>query len=84
MANHKNTKKAVRSSATKRLRNRYYAKSTRTLIKNLMDCKEKKEATQLLSTVYKEVDKLVKRNIYHANKGANVKSQLAKHVDTLK
>tara|TARA_B100000683_G_C12506704_1_gene559312 strand:+ start:3153 stop:3404 length:252 start_codon:yes stop_codon:yes gene_type:complete len=83
MANHKNTKKAVRSSATKRLRNRYYAKTTRNMMKNLFASKDKKEATEMLPAVHKEIDKLVKRNIYHANKGASLKSQLAKHVNTL-
>ena len=84
MANHKNTKKAVRNSETKRLRNRYYLKTTRTMIKNLMEMKDKKEATAILPKVQKEIDKAVKRNIFKANKGAHLKSSIANHVNGLK
>ena len=62
MANHNNTKKAVRNSETKRLRNRYYLKTTRNLIKNLLEMKDKKEAETMLPKVQKEIDKAVKRN----------------------
>jgi len=84
MANHNNTKKAVRSSETKRLRNRYYLKTTRTLIKNLLELKEKKEAEANLPKVQKEIDKAVKRNIFKPNKGAHLKSNITKHVNGLK
>ena len=84
MANHKNTKKAVRNSETKRVRNRYYLKSTRTLIKNILAIKKKKEAEVLLPNVQKEIDKAVKRNIFKPNKGANLKSGITKHINSLK
>ena len=84
MANHKNTKKAVRNSETKRLRNRYYLKTTRNLVKNLMEMKDKKEAEAILPKVQKEIDKAVKRNIFKPNKGSHLKSSITKHVNALK
>ena len=44
MATHKSAKKRIRSSETKRLTNRYQAKTTRTYIKRLRDTTDKKEA----------------------------------------
>jgi small subunit ribosomal protein S20 len=83
MANHKSAKKRIRNSATKRLRNRYQAKSTRTVIKNIRNSKDRKEADELLTKVYSMLDKLAKRNIIHKNKAANQKSKLTKFVAKL-
>ena len=83
MANHKSALKRIRSNATKRLRNRYQAKSTRTVIKNLRNTKEKGEATVLLKKAYSMLDKLVKKNIIHKNKAANQKSKLTRLVNSL-
>lgn len=80
MANHKSAKKRIRNSATKRLRNRYQAKSTRTVIKNIRNSKDRKEADELLKQVYSMLDKLAKRNIIHKNKAANQKSKLTRFV----
>lgn len=83
MANHKNTKKAARSSQVKRLRNKYYAKTTRNLIRDLRATTAKKDAEALLPKVTAEIDKCVKRNIFHKNKAANLKSSLTKLVSAL-
>lgn len=83
MANHKSAKKRIRNSATKRLRNRYQAKSTRTVIKNIRISSTRKEADDLLAKVYSMLDKLAKRNIIHKNKAANQKSKLTKFVAKL-
>lgn len=83
MANHKSALKRVRSNETKRLRNRYQLKSTRTAIKNLRLLKDKKEAQDLLKRVFSMVDKLAKKNIIHKNKAANNKSKLAALVNTM-
>ncbi|WGK63695.1 30S ribosomal protein S20 [Croceiramulus getboli] len=82
MANHKSALKRIRNSETKRLRNRYQHKTTRSAIKKLREA-DKKEATEMLPTVNSMIDKLAKRNIIHDNKAANLKSQLAKHVAAL-
>jgi small subunit ribosomal protein S20 len=84
MANHKSALKRVRSSETKRLRNRYQAKTTRTFIKKLREAKNKKEAVDLYKKVSGMLDKLSKKNIIHKNTAAHKKSKLAKFVNTLK
>ena len=83
MANHKSALKRIRSSETKRLKNRYQAKTTRTYIKRLKNTTDKKEAEELLKTVTSMIDKLAKRNIIHKNKAANNKSKLTKYVNQL-
>ncbi len=83
MANHKSALKRIRNSETKRLRNRYQHKTTRNAMKKLKETTNKKEAEKLFPEVVSMLDKLAKRNIIHANKAANLKSQLAKHVASL-
>lgn len=83
MANHKSALKRVRSSAAKRLRNRYQAKTTRTYIKMLRETKDKKEAQELYKKVASMLDKLGKTNILHKNTVGNKKSKLAKYVNSL-
>ncbi len=83
MANHKSAEKRIRNSATKRLRNRYQAKTTRNLVKKLRGTTVKSEAESLLKQVTSLLDKLAKRNIIHKNKAANQKSKLTKLVNTV-
>ncbi len=64
----------------KRLRNRYYKKSTRTSIMKLREMTDKLEASKLLPKVISLIDKLAKRNLWHKNKAANLKSSLMKKV----
>lgn len=80
MANHKSAKKRIRSNATKRLRNRYQAKTTRTLSKRIRTSTVKSEAEALLKEVSSLLDKLAKRSVIHKNKASNQKSKLAKAV----
>lgn len=83
MANHKSAEKRIRSNATKRLSNRYQAKSTRTVVKNLRTTTDKVEAEGLYKKVSSMLDKLAKKNIIHKKKAANQKSKLAKVVNKL-
>lgn len=80
MANHKSALKRKRSDAAKQLRNRYQAKTARTLIKKLRTSKDKKEAQALFPKVSALIDKLAKRNIIHKNKAGNLKSSLSKQI----
>ncbi len=81
MANHKSALKRIRSNETKRLRNRYQHKSTRTLIKKLRLTTDKSVVIELFKQVSSSLDKLAKKNIIHKNKAANQKSKLAKLVN---
>ena len=84
MANHKSALKRIRRNETVKLKNKLQHKSTRNAIKKLKDLKSKKAAIKLFPSVTSMLDKLVKNNIIHANKSANIKSKLSKHITALK
>ncbi len=83
MANHKSALKRIRQAESTRVENKYYARSTRNAIKELRTSSDKAAAAELLPKVSAMVDKLAKRNTIHKNKAANIKSSLAKHVNSL-
>lgn len=83
MANHKSALKRIRRNEVVRLRNRYQHKTTRNAIKKLRSETDQKKAQSLLPSVVSMIDKLAKRNIIHANKAANLKSKLTRHIATL-
>jgi small subunit ribosomal protein S20 len=83
MANHKSALKRIRRNEAVRLRNRYQHKTTRNAIKKLRGEEKKKDAEKLLPEVVSMIDRLAKRNIIHANKAANLKSKLTKHIAAL-
>lgn len=83
MANHKSALKRIRRNEARRVVNRYQHKTTRNAIKKLRELTDKKEAETLFPSVVSMLDKLAKKNIIHANKAANLKSGLAKHVASL-
>jgi small subunit ribosomal protein S20 len=84
MANHKSSIKRIRSNDAKRTENRYYAKTTRTAVKQLRTTTSKTEAADLLPKVSSMIDKLAKKNVIHKKKAGNLKSKLAKKVSSLK
>ena len=80
MANHKSSIKRIRANEKKRLRNRYYHKTTRIAIKKLRLLTDKNEAVYMLPKVVSMIDRLAKKDVIHKNKAANLKSKLSKHV----
>ena len=58
MANHKSAKKRVRQDAVKRIRNRYYKKTTRTAIQKLRGMEDSAEAKKFLPKVVSMIDRL--------------------------
>ncbi len=84
MANHKSAIKRIRQSEKRKLFNRYYHKTVRNAVRKLRAMTFKKEASELFPKVVAMLDKLAKRNIIHRNKSANLKSKLAKHMNSLK
>ncbi len=83
MANHQSAKKRIRQSEKRRLHNKYYAKTMRNAVRALRNTTDKKEAQEKLPKVFAMLDKLAKRNVIHKNKAANLKSKIAKHVNSL-
>jgi small subunit ribosomal protein S20 len=83
MANHKSALKRIRSNEDKTERNRYQHKTTRTWLKKTRASEKKEEAEKLFVETSSRLDKLVKKNIIHKNKAANIKSKLAKKIKAL-
>ena len=81
MANHKSSLKRIRQTATRRLRNRYYAKTARNAVRNLRKLTDKAEAQAKLVTITKMLDKLAAKKTISKNKASNLKSKLALHIN---
>jgi small subunit ribosomal protein S20 len=83
MANHQSAKKRIRQTESRKLQNKYYARTTRNAIKQLRKTEKKEEAQELYPKVASILDRLAKNNIIHKNKADNLKSKLAKKVASL-
>jgi len=83
MANHKSAIKRIRQTETKRIENRYFAKTTRNAVKKLRTTVDKAAAQALYPEVSAMLDKLAKKNVIHTNKASNLKSKLAIYINKL-
>ena len=83
MANHTSSLKRIRQTETRRLRNRYYAKTMRNAVRKLRATTDKAEAQAMYPAVQKMLDKLAKTNNIPKNKAANLKSKLCAHIAKL-
>ena len=81
MANHKSAIKRTRSDYTKNQRNKYLHKTVRNAIKKIKNG-DSSFSKDDLSKVISLIDKLVKGNVIHKNKAANLKSKLSKLSNT--
>lgn len=81
MANTKSAKKAVRSSAKKKLHNQNWKKRIKTAVRNLTDllkeAKSLEDKVKSLSVAQKVLDKAAKEKAIHKNKANRIKSKLA-------
>jgi len=78
MANHKSTKKRIRSSKTRNEGNKYLHKTVRNAIRNASgkSSETSKDKSIDNNKIVSMIDKLEKRNIIHKNKAARLKSRL--------
>lgn len=83
MAHHLSAKKRIRQTESKRVKNKYHARTTRNAVKTLRGTTDKEAATEQYTEVVSMLDKLAKTNVIHKNKASNLKSKLAKHVNSL-
>ena len=83
MANHDSSKKRIRQTATRRLCNRYYAKTARNAVRNLRKMTDKAAAEARYSEVSSLLDRLASKKTISKNKASNLKSKLAKHIAKL-
>jgi len=83
MANHPSALKRIRQTETKRIHNRFYAKTMRNAVRKFRSLSDKKEAEEMLPKLYAMIDKMAKRNMIHKNKAGNLKSGIRKYVNDL-
>ncbi len=83
MANHKSSLKRIRQTASRRLRNRYYAKTARNAVRNLRNMTDKAEAQAALVKVTAMLDRLAAKKTISKNKAANLKSKLTIYTNKL-
>ena len=83
MANHKSSIKRIRQTESRRLRNRYYAKTARNAVRNLRKMTDKAAAEARYSEVSSLLDRLASKRTISKNKASNLKSKLAKHIAKL-
>ncbi len=83
MANHKSALKRIRQNEQRRVHNRYYSRTMRNALRDFRALTDKKEAEEKYPKLASLIDKLVKKNLIHKNKASNLKSKMAKQVNTL-
>ena len=83
MANHKSALKRIRQTQSRRLRNRYYAKTARNAVRRLRALTDKTAAQESYVKVVAMLDRLAAKNTISKNKASNLKSKLALHINKL-
>jgi small subunit ribosomal protein S20 len=74
MANHKSTKKRIRSNQTRNEGNKYLHKTVRNAVKSFLS--ESNENDVKAPEIVSMIDKLEKRNVIHKNKASRLKSKI--------
>lgn len=84
MANIKSDKKTILTSKKANQANTAFKSALKTQIKKVEVAKSYDEANAELVKVYAKLDKACSKGLIHKNKAANLKSRLAKYVNSLK
>lgn len=93
MANNKSSRKRIKINKRNRLENKFYKTSVKTLTKVLLkktifpnipqNLIGKEELQNLLNSSYSLIDKGTKKKVFHKNRAARKKSQLAKSLKNM-
>ena len=83
MANHKSSIKRIRQTESRRLRNRYYAKTARNAVRRLRAMTDKAAAKEAYVKVEAMLDRLASKNTISKNKASNLKSGIAVYINKL-
>ena len=75
MAHHLSAKKRIRQTESKRVRNKYSARTTRNAVKKLRGTTDKEAATEQYSEVVSMLDKLAKNNVIHKKNCASIRDK---------
>ena len=84
MAHHKSAKKRIKTSETRRLRNKADISKINTLVKKVHGSEKKADAETLLKEAVSFIDRTVSKGRIHKNNAARKKSKLTKYVNSLK
>jgi small subunit ribosomal protein S20 len=84
MPQHKSAEKQIRISKKAQLRNRMGRSQLRTVVRNVIESKDKKSAQEALKKAVSLIDKSVGTGLIHKNNAANKKSRLSAHIGKLK
>ena len=77
------TKKRIRQSKKRNLRNRQYKSQMKTAIRRVDEAPNKEEALKLFTEAVSVIDTVAQKGIIHKNTAANKKSRLSKRVNAL-
>lgn len=87
MPNLESGKKALRQNVKRAARNKMYKNRIKKLTHEMsafINGGKRKEATNLISTFYKAIDKAAKNNIMHKNTASRKKAVMTKQIGRLK
>ena len=84
MAQHKSAIKRIKTNEKSRSYNRHFKSEASSAIKSVLESKSQKDGTENLNSAFKLLDQMAHKDIIPKNKAANKKSQLSKHVTSLK
>ena len=84
MDRHPQQIKRERQDIKRRERNINNMSRLRTTIKKVLSSTEKKEVEKIYNTAVKYIDKAVSKNLIHKNTGSRRKSQITRHLNSLK
>jgi small subunit ribosomal protein S20 len=86
VANHASSKKRIRQTEKRTLRNKHIRTTVRTYIKRVRTAiaeGNKKAATEALVTASRGIDMAVSKGVYHRNTGSRYISRLTQQVNAL-
>lgn len=84
MANHKSAKKRIRSNEKKRVMNKLTTSKIKTTMKKVLSTKNLEDAEKNYKEAVALLDKSATRGRIHTNNASRKKSQLTKHLNSLK
>ena len=79
----KTVAKRIRQAEKSRQRNKHYNSLMKTAVKNALSTDDKAKAEELTRQAISTIDRVAAKGIIHANKAANQKSRVAKHLSSL-
>ena len=84
MANTKQAKKMIRKTVKKTKYNRWWTSRVKNAVKALNTNKDASKTPELMTLLQKTIDKAVKSNVIHKNRGNRIKSKSMKVLQSIK